>query len=202
MFCLNCVPQIVPLLCPISSSTRFLLCALILCLCSLHLSPPKAELSGICHTQSNWAHLISISSLHRCTKINHSSPHSAEEELGYGHRTLVCHINQHSTPVPPGLCLHCSQGKDCPPGSSSVQLLAPQDRDIILHSYWTWWNTSFTAWPQTLAQLVQGDCEAFHILGDTQKLTGGGTKQTAARAGELAQMTSNASHSVIHIYSF
>lgn len=135
MFCLNCVPQIVPLLCPISSSTRFLLCALILCLCSLHLSPPKAELSGICHTQSNWAHLISISSLHRCTKINHSSPHSAEEELGYGHRTLVCHINQHSTPVPPGLCFHCSQGKDCPPGSSSVQLLAPQDRNIILYSY-------------------------------------------------------------------
>lgn len=56
-----------------------------------------------------------------------------------------------------------TQDKDCPPGSFSAQMLAPQDLSTILYSYWTWGNTSSTVWPQTLAQFAQGGCGVFHL---------------------------------------
>lgn len=55
-----------------------------------------------------------------------------------------------------------THGKNCPPGSFSVQMLAPQDLNTILYPYWTWGKTSSTVWPQTLAQFAQGGCGVFH----------------------------------------
>lgn len=101
------------------------------------------------------------------------------------------------------VCTVNTQGEDCPPGASSVQILAPQDLQTILYSYSTQGNTSITAWPQTLAPLAQGGCGVFHPWRHSEAdWRWSQAADGAARAGELAQMTSNASHSVIHIYRF
>lgn len=62
--------------------------------------------------REHWAHLISISSLHHCYKINHHHInlfHSWDKELDYGRRSAL-HLDPGppaSTPVPLALCFHC-----------------------------------------------------------------------------------------------
>lgn len=54
------------------------------CVYAPHIFPhPKAEFPSLCHMQRALAHLISISSLHYCYKINHS-PHQCATLSGRG----------------------------------------------------------------------------------------------------------------------